>query len=73
VREVRDALAIGPRNAIDRFEKRNIVLRATDLREAALDTIALAAMLLFAHGRTTERTIAAAEPYRADRGPTRAS
>ena len=30
-------------------------------REAALDTIALAAMLLFAHGQTTERTIVAAE------------
>jgi hypothetical protein len=26
-------------------------------REAALDTIALAATLLFAHGQTTERTI----------------
>jgi uncharacterized membrane protein YjjP (DUF1212 family) len=30
-------------------------------REAALDTIALAATLLFAHGQTTERTIVAAE------------
>ena len=30
-------------------------------REAALDTIAMAAMLLFAHGQTTERTIVAAE------------
>src|SRR5882724_4213075 len=30
-------------------------------REAALDTIALAAALLFAHGQTTERTIVAAE------------
>ncbi len=30
-------------------------------REAALDTIAMAATLLFAHGQTTERTIVAAE------------
>jgi len=30
-------------------------------REAALDTIALAATLLFAHGQTTERTVVAAE------------
>jgi len=30
-------------------------------REAALDTIALAATLLFAHGQTTERTVTAAE------------
>jgi hypothetical protein len=30
-------------------------------------TIALAAMLLFAHGQTTEPTIVAAERYRADR------
>src|SRR5258708_21906589 len=29
--------------------------------EAALDTIALAAAVLFAHGQTTERTIVAAE------------
>jgi hypothetical protein len=36
-------------------------------REAALDTIALAATPLFAHGQTTERTIVAAERYRADR------
>ena len=30
-------------------------------REAALDAIALAAALLFAHGQTTERTVIAAE------------
>jgi uncharacterized membrane protein YjjP (DUF1212 family) len=30
-------------------------------REAAMDTIALAAALLFTHGQTTERTIVAAE------------
>jgi hypothetical protein len=30
-------------------------------REAALNTIALAASLLFAHGQTTERTVNAAE------------
>src|SRR6266702_8388343 len=30
-------------------------------REAALDTIAMAATLLFAHGQTTERTVVAAE------------
>jgi hypothetical protein len=41
--------------------------------EAALDTIALAATLLFAHGQTTERTIVAAERYRALRRRTRAS
>lgn len=35
-------------------------------REAALDTIGLAATLLFTHGQTTERTIVAAERYRAD-------
>jgi hypothetical protein len=34
-------------------------------REAALDTIALAATLLFAHGQTTERTIVAADRRRA--------
>jgi len=54
VREVRNALAIGPRNAIDQFEKRN----AEPLTcEAALKTTALAATLLFAHGQTTERTV----------------
>jgi hypothetical protein len=41
-------------NAIDRFEKHNTVLRATYLPEAALNTIALAATLLFAHGQTTK-------------------
>jgi hypothetical protein len=41
-------------NAIDRFGKRNTVLRATYLPEAALNTIALAATLLFAHGQTTK-------------------
>jgi hypothetical protein len=30
-------------------------------REAALDTIGLAATLLFTHGQTTERTIVAAQ------------
>jgi hypothetical protein len=41
-------------NAIDRFEKRNTVLRATYLPEAALNAIALAATLPFAHGQTTK-------------------
>jgi uncharacterized membrane protein YjjP (DUF1212 family) len=34
---------------------------ATLTREAALDTVGLAAALLFAHGQTTERTVAASE------------
>jgi len=59
-REVRDALAIGPRSAIDQFEKGNTVPRAATC-EAALQTTALAATLLFAHGQTTERTVTAAE------------
>ena len=50
-REVRNARAIKPRNAIDRFKKRNTVLRTTSLREAASDTIAMPATLLFAHGK----------------------
>jgi hypothetical protein len=49
-RELRDAQAIGPPSAIDRLEKGNTVLRATYLREAASDTIAMAATLLFAYG-----------------------
>ena len=36
------------------------------MREAALDTIALAATLLLAHGQIAERTIVAAEQGRAD-------
>jgi hypothetical protein len=42
-------------------------------REAALDTIGLAATLLFTHCQTTERTIVAAERYRADWRRARAS
>src|SRR3954452_12821810 len=72
-REVRDARATGPRNAIDRFEKRNTVLRAADLRETALNKIAPAATLLFAHGQTTKRAIVAGDRYRADRQRARAT
>jgi uncharacterized membrane protein YjjP (DUF1212 family) len=57
---VSDALAIGPRSAIDQFEKGNTVPPAATC-EAALQTTALAATLLFAHGQTTERTVTAAE------------
>jgi uncharacterized membrane protein YjjP (DUF1212 family) len=57
---VRDARATGPRSAIDRFEKGNIVAQPLTC-EAALKTTALAATLLFAHGQTTERTVVAAE------------
>ena len=50
-RELRDAPAIGPPSAIDRPEKGKTVLRATYLREASSDAIAMAATLLFAHGK----------------------
>jgi hypothetical protein len=40
-------------------------------REAASDTIALAATLLFARGQVTGRTIIAAERYRTDRSRAR--
>src|SRR4051794_20734186 len=39
----------------------NAALTMSLTREAALDIVALAAALLFAHGQTTERTIVAAE------------
>jgi len=51
-REVGDALAIGPRNAIDQFEKGNTAPRLLT-REAASEMTGLAATLLFAHGQTT--------------------
>jgi hypothetical protein len=55
-REVRDALAIGPRNAIDQFEKETLCPEPLTC-EVALETTALAAMPLFAHDQTTERTV----------------
>ena len=48
-------------------------LRAGIFAGIARVTIALPATLLFARGRTAERTIAAAERYRADRRRARAS
>jgi hypothetical protein len=49
---VRDALAIGPRNAIDQFEKGNTVPRAADVRSGIRDDRA-GGDASFAHDQTT--------------------
>jgi len=59
-REVRDALAIGPRSAIDQFEKGNTVPRAADVRSGIKDDRAGSHTPVCSRA-TTERTVTAAE------------